>query len=327
VKAALESFITRVCSPASMMTISKVCSRVLAGGACALWLILIPAAPSMDVPGIVRQAKPAIVQIVSVDGKGNVKTGTGFFISADGEVLTNFHVIAIPVDAIDGSRIYAKTASGEALELKHYLYWSFDPDVALLDFGIKSTSFLTLGSSWAAKEGQRVLVIGNPEGLYGTVSDGIISAFRDNGKMIQITAPISPGSSGSPVLDENGQVIGIATLFGREGQNLNFAVSVTAIELMEGQYRRFSILSKLTEPLVEPEKSNLPVAESRETNAFRRLLGLLDTERQECLAFEQYLWNRKRSEYSKPGSLGFYNSTMSRALQLEELCQKYSEKE
>jgi serine protease Do len=68
-------------------------------------------------------------------------------------------------------------------------------------------------------------VIGNPEGLEGTVSDGIISAFRDNRSMIQITAPISPGSSGSPVLDEAGNVVGIVTQVFKEGQNLNFAIS------------------------------------------------------------------------------------------------------
>jgi S1-C subfamily serine protease len=74
------------------------------------------------------------------------------------------------------------------------------------------------------------LVIGNPEGLQGTVSNGIISAFRENRSLIQITAPISPGSSGSPVLDETGQVIGMATLIYKEGQNLNFAIFAGVIE-------------------------------------------------------------------------------------------------
>jgi S1-C subfamily serine protease len=66
-------------------------------------------------------------------------------------------------------------------------------------------------------------------GLEGTVSEGIISAFRAGRTLIQITAPISPGSSGSPVLDESGQVIGMAILVYREGQNLNFAISSETI--------------------------------------------------------------------------------------------------
>jgi serine protease Do len=96
--------------------------------------------------------------------------------------------------------------------------------------------FLTLRNSSDAVEGEKVLVIGNPEGLRGTVSDGIISAFRENRSLIQITAPISPGSSGSPVLDETGQVIGMATLVEKEGQNLNFAISAEVISaIVHGQ--------------------------------------------------------------------------------------------
>jgi len=98
-----------------------------------------------------------------------------------------------------------------------------------LQFFATDVSYLTLGSSLRAVKGQRVLVIGNPEGLEGTVSDGIISAFRAGRTMIQITAPVSPGSSGSPVLDESGDVIGIATQVLKEGQNLNFAISAETI--------------------------------------------------------------------------------------------------
>src|SRR4029077_13917342 len=96
--------------------------------------------------------------------------------------------------------------------------------VAKLQFFATDVPHLTLGSSSTAVEGQRVLVIGNPQGLEGTVSDAIVSAFRAGRTMIQITAPVSPGSSGSPVLDESGNVIGIATQVLKEGQNLNFAI-------------------------------------------------------------------------------------------------------
>jgi S1-C subfamily serine protease len=78
-------------------------------------------------------------------------------------------------------------------------------------------------------EGEKAIVIGNPTGLTGSVSDGIISAFRENRSLIQITAPISPGSSGSPVMDENGQVIGVARSVSKQGQNLNFAIAVEKV--------------------------------------------------------------------------------------------------
>ena len=181
-------------------------------------------AKDVDIPGIVRQAKPAVVQIVALDHQNKtLKTGTGFFISADGNLLTNYHVIS------GASSILAKTPSGAIYFLKGIVSISPQVDVALLSFYATDVPHLDLASSTDAVEGQRVLVIGNPEGLEGTVSDGIISAFRENRSMIQITAPVSHGSSGSPVLNESGQVLGIATLVAQEGQNLNFAISAEAV--------------------------------------------------------------------------------------------------
>jgi hypothetical protein len=189
-----------------------------------VWFSAPEAANDVDIPGLVRQAKPAVVQIVALDQQNKpLKTGTGFFISGDGELLTNYHVIS------GATSILAKTPSGAIYFLKGIVSVSPPTDVALLQFYATDVPHLTLGSTTDAVEGQRVLVIGNPEGLEGTVSDGIISAFRENRSMIQITAPISHGSSGSPVLDESGQVLGIATLVFWEGQNLNFAISAETI--------------------------------------------------------------------------------------------------
>lgn len=173
---------------------------------------------------IVAKAKPAVVQIITFDrNREPLKTGTGFFVSGDGYLLTNNHVID------GGSYVTARTSSGATYQFDAVVVRSADPDLAVLKFTATDVPHLELGSSADTVEGQRVLVIGNPEGLQGTVSDGIISAFRDDRKYIQITAPVSPGSSGSPVLDESGQVIGMATLVYREGQNLNFAISSEAI--------------------------------------------------------------------------------------------------
>jgi tetratricopeptide (TPR) repeat protein len=87
-------------------------------------------------------------------------------------------------------------------------------------------TFLNLSVN-VPSEGEDIFVIGNPRGLKSTVSSGIVSAVRDIpafGKIIQITAPVSPGSSGSPVINSKGEVIGIATLIVTKGQNLNFAI-------------------------------------------------------------------------------------------------------
>ena len=104
------------------------------------------------------------------------------------------------------------------------IFRSVSLDLALLKFAATGVPYLKLASSVHVAEGQRVIVIGRPEKLAETVSDGIISAFQNNRSSIQITAAFSPGSSGSPVLDESGQVIGIATSTSKEGQNLNFAI-------------------------------------------------------------------------------------------------------
>jgi serine protease Do len=180
----------------------------------------------VDIPAIVQKAKPAVVEILTYDQQYKLlKTGTGFFISPDGELLTNNHVIS------GGSLITAKMPNGAVFFLKSIVTASETYDIAKLQFVAADVPYLTLGSSSSAVEGQRILVIGNPEGLEGTVSDGIISAFRSGRSMIQITAPISPESSGSPVLDESGNVIGIATAIDEDGQNLNFAISADAVRV------------------------------------------------------------------------------------------------
>jgi S1-C subfamily serine protease len=183
-----------------------------------------PTPASVSLPEIVKRTKPAIVEIVAMDEKGSpTKLGTGFFVSSDGLVVTNFHVI-------DGAASLAAVNNNGAIFLfKSIVAHPADVDLAVLKFQAHDVSFLKLGESTEKVEGERVVVIGNPTGLTGTVSDGIISAFRENRSMFQITAPLSPGSSGSPVLDDSGSVIGVATLISSEGQNLNFAIAVEKV--------------------------------------------------------------------------------------------------
>src|SRR6516165_3123530 len=177
-----------------------------------------------SIPEIVAKAKPAVVEIVTTNATRTPKTlGTGFFISPDGLVVTNQHVIK------GADSITAVSNNGAIFLLERVVAQPVGVDLVVLKFHALDVPFLKLGGSTVAVEGQKVIVIGNPTGLMGTVSDGIISAFRENHSMIQVTAPISSGSSGSPVMDEDGQVIGVATLQIAEGQNLNFAVAVEEV--------------------------------------------------------------------------------------------------
>ena len=137
--------------------------------------------------------------------------------------MTNQHVVE------GAASIAAININGAIFLFERVVAQPAGVDLAVLKFRASDVPFLTLGKSTTAVEGQKVIVIGNPTGLTGTVSDGIISAFRENRSLIQITAPISHGSSGSPVMDEDGQVIGVATLVSAEGQNLNFAIAVEKV--------------------------------------------------------------------------------------------------
>lgn len=181
---------------------------------------------AFSIPEIVAKAKPAVVQIVAVDGNQNpLKKCTGFFITSDGVLVTSNHVIAGADD------LFAQTNTGAIFIFRSVIFRSVELDLALLKFAAIGVPYLKLGSSAHVAEDQRVVIIGRPEGLEETVSDGIISAFRNNRSSIQITAAISPGSSGSPVLDESGQVIGITTSTGKEGGNLNLAIAVETLKM------------------------------------------------------------------------------------------------
>jgi serine protease Do len=102
---------------------------------------------------------------------------------------------------------------------------------------------VTLGSSKDLAVGAKVTVISSPSGLENTVSDGILSAVReyDAVRLLQITAPISPGSSGGPVLNTAGQMVGVATFQFEKGQNLNFAVGAEYILPLLDQHLQMSL--------------------------------------------------------------------------------------
>jgi putative serine protease PepD len=174
-----------------------------------------------SIPEIVAKAKPAIVEIVVTDATGAPKTRrTGFFVSPEELVVTNFHVVP------GASSIAAINNNGAVFLFQKTVAQPPGVDLAVLKFQANDMPFLKLGRSTENVEGERVIAIGNPTGLTGSVSDGIISAFRENRSLIQITAPISQGSSSSPVKDEKDEVIGVATLENTQGQSLNFVIAV-----------------------------------------------------------------------------------------------------
>ena len=193
-------------------------------------------------PELVKRIKPSAVAIETFDSKDNtIARGSGFFIASD-RVITNRHVIE------RSSRVEIHLLDGRKFPVRGVLAVDGEGDLALLQVDLPRGLAVPLPIVRAVpQEGESIVVIGNPYGLEGSVSNGIVSAVREiagYGKIIQITASISPGSSGSPVVNMAGQVIGIATLQAAEGQNLNFAVPSERIaQLKVSELQSFSTLS------------------------------------------------------------------------------------
>jgi Trypsin-like peptidase domain len=148
-------------------------------------------------------------------------------------------------------------------------------DIAILRVNLEDHPVVNMGASGRTNIGARIYVIGNPEGLRNTISDGLLAAKRgdwknrnrsDQGRLLQITAPVSHGSSGSPVFDEKGRVIGMVRAALLDGQNLNFAVPIDdiaelwnlALKRRETASQSRSILEKYTKAVLYFEPSLSP---------------------------------------------------------------------
>jgi S1-C subfamily serine protease len=169
---------------------------------------------------IARVAFKSVVLLEMNDSNGQpLSLGSGFFISS-GIIATNAHVI-------EGASSGTAKLVGDThtLQILGTVAVDRNADLALLKVDSSAPS-LVLGPSTSPAVGDNVYVVGNPLGLEGTFSEGIISGVRhiDEDSILQMTAPISPGSSGGPVMDNSGGVIGISEATFTNGQNLNFAV-------------------------------------------------------------------------------------------------------
>ncbi|HEX8710209.1 MAG TPA: trypsin-like peptidase domain-containing protein [Pyrinomonadaceae bacterium] len=195
-------------------------------------------------PELIRRVKPSVVAIVTYDAKGEVMiTGSGFFVRP-GEVLTNLHVI----EGSSRAEIRTLDGKGKTYPVTGMLGVDDEGDLALLSIEMPADRARSLDITTSLpEEGESVFVIGNPLRLEGSISDGIVSAVREVpslGEVIQITAPISHGNSGSPLFNMKGQVIGVITMKVTNGQNINLALGATRLnQLRPGKLLSFSDLA------------------------------------------------------------------------------------
>jgi S1-C subfamily serine protease len=194
------------------------------------------AAPGGEASRLAEQVRssirtPAEIAARSTPSVVSVRTeqslGTGFVVSQDGLIATNLHVIAGNSDI--------KVTLSDHREFQVVEIWNGDRqrDLVIMRIQAKKLPVVPLGDSDAIHPGDSIVAIGHPLGLEDTVSNGLVSAVRKLDKgltVLQISAPIAPGSSGGPIFNDHGEVIGVATAIMLGGQNINFGVPVSYLK-------------------------------------------------------------------------------------------------
>lgn len=169
---------------------------------------------------IAERFTPAVVSVRTPGG-----LGTGFVIRPDGWIVTNLHVLA------GADQVLVVLPNKQAYPVVEVINASAPHDLVVIKIDAKNLPTLTLSED-EVKAGEPVVAIGHPLGLEDTVSNGLVSAVRETEEItiLQISAPIAPGSSGGPLFNDRGEVIGVATAILRGGQNLNLGLPVRYVQ-------------------------------------------------------------------------------------------------
>jgi len=237
----------------------------------------------IDAREIAHRSLPATVLIEALDAHGQpLALGSGFFVSAT-QLVTNYHVVT------GASSLRLKvTDSKEQITIETVSRLDERNDLVIIECPTDHPVFLPLATTEPVI-GESVYVIGNPKGLEGTFSNGLVSSIRKDGELslIQISAPISPGSSGGAVLNSAGEVLGVAVASLIDGQNLNFAIPVQCVT---------SLLGK---PPLELRLSQIPSKESgrfgeRLLNGVQIVGQVITIDAFQKRNMEQYNWDPSR---------------------------------
>src|SRR5207245_242252 len=182
-----------------------------------------PPALDKSVEQIAEAARKSVVVITYAGRDGKRQgLGTGFIISADGLIATNFHVLG------EARPITVQLADDRRFDVTSVHASDRAADLGVVRIEAKGLVPLPLGDSSGLKEGQAIVALGNPRGLTNSVVSGVISARRqvEGRPMIQVALPIEPGNSGGPLLDRQGRVQGILTMKSVVTNTLGFAVPI-----------------------------------------------------------------------------------------------------
>jgi len=224
---------------------------------------------------ISEKVSSSVFYIEVYDEKSQVLgSGSGFFISSDGVAVTNYHVIE------GTSKAQITTINGNEFNVNSIIAFDENLDVALIRVDktslngktVSGFSSATMADSNNIKAGQTVYAIGSPVGLQNTISNGIISNTNQivgEDAFIQITAPISHGSSGGALVDEFGEVLGITSAGIDEAQNIGFAIPINIIKSfdtnLEGMtYENFALSNNEFTLILETDNVDIEIGKSHE---------------------------------------------------------------
>ena len=195
-----------------------------------------PGEDQKDLDGLIKQTRRSVAAITSSGRNGEASgVGSGFFVGPQGYLVTNFHVIG------EGRPFTITLPDGNTLEPGEVVAVDREADLVVIRIEGKAPGGLELGDSSMIRTGQGVLTIGNPLGLNHSVSRGVIAEERElQGRpMIQVAMPIEPGNSGSPLVDEQGKVIGVIAI--KSASSLGFAVPSNVLKRLLDNPRPMSI--------------------------------------------------------------------------------------
>ena len=228
-----------------------------------------PSIPGDSVPRVlspqeIYQSESAgMILIETYDDEGRKRgLGSGFVVASDGTAITNYHVIR------GASRATVKFSDGTVGSVDGVGAYDQNRDLAVIRLMPPPTTVLKIGDSDKVRVGDKIVAIGSPLGLQNTMSVGIVSALRNG--VIQMSDPISPGSSGGAVFDEHGKVVAVAVAQMVAGQNLNFAIPINwAKPYLNGQNPRslsdVAAENTVTDNLVDGSLT-IPAAQTRTWN-------------------------------------------------------------
>lgn len=251
-----------------------------------------------DAEKIFKENNGAVVVVKAHDYEGKtVFQGSGFVVSQDGAIVTNYHVIN------KAASIWVKVGI-KSLLVEGFLHIDKENDLVILKAKIdtlgafiaeyfrgekKELPVVRMGDVDKLNIGEKVYVISSPEGFANTITEGILSGIRHIGserKILQITAPISRGSSGGPLFNKSGEVIGVVTFFMEGAQNLNFAIpidlikdkinnkEIISLESIQQEFERDYIRSLATELASTQDWSRTKIPTGKEIEVYNQVLRL-----------------------------------------------------